>query len=238
MDSVRELAVTTFNALSGERISTLDELPKNYLELFRVNRSFGHDPYEMVLIARWVMAQLNNGQAVINPNEQAQLREKYPEKKQITDDFFKCRADLVAKEPDRWLALNQPFQPIWSAVQNAGFDEIVIVTTKNRVAVLDLCSFYRLPVEAKNVYAGDELKTKTQHFLTLAQRFAGDSMEFLEDSVQNLLTLRKELPKELCPKLLVARWGYLSASQLSSAEENGLTTFSQEEFLRWANIMG
>ena len=236
MDSVCELAVSTYNAVTAAGISSTEELPRGYLERFRVNRSFGHDPYEMVLIARWVLEGLNGPSKTITKADQGDLRLGSPERGEITKDFFECRAKLVEREKELWLQLNQPFQPIWGHLREHLPYELLIVTTKNRVAVLDLCAYYELPVDPKNIYAGDDLASKSDHFLSLSKRFPGETLEFLEDSVENLLMLRKSLPKEVCPELLVARWGYLSPEQLESAEKEGFKTFQQEEFLRHANF--
>lgn len=231
MDSVLELAVTAFNAVRGTQISNVESLPSGYLERFRVNRSFGHEPYEIVLIATWVLGQLERENPVITPEDQNLLRRANPEKEKITKEFFATRRWMLENHRESWFLLNRPFEPLWTELQNLLGHELIIVTTKNKQAVLDLCRYYGLPIEETDIYAGDQLSKKSEHFRSLARRFPGQKMAFLEDSLQNLLEIREELPKEICPELLIARWGYLSEAQLVKAEKEGFKVYGQSDFL-------
>jgi hypothetical protein len=141
--------------------------------------------------------------------------------------FFKERAEIVARHYHPWIALHRTYQPLWQTLA-AGTRPPLILTNKNRVATREIAQYFKLPVGDEHLFTGDNGVSKTENFRQLMTRYPSKRYAFLEDSLHNLDEIRENLPDapiELC----LVRWGYIDPSDITQAQQSGYTVLNQEE---------
>jgi hypothetical protein len=130
-----------------------------------------------------------------------------------------------------WLSLNRPFQPIWQQVAENHRKEPVILTNKNREAVLIQCRHFGFKISDDNVYSGDEGVTKIENMTCIMQRFAGANYVFIDDSVKNLREIDETFNREKdSVSLILATWGYTGPDDADIAKRLGYRPLAIEEF--------
>ena len=232
IDSMEEVLVSAFNAATTSLVSRVEDIGCNFAPLFRRNRCSARSAGEMVLLARWCLEQANTNPAAKIDREtfvawMQQLKERLLGSEQR---LFEVRTRLAESNAAAWLALNQPYQPIFDFVKSRYNLETVILTLKNKRAVLEICAHYGLKLKPENVYAGDGGTEKIQNLESIFKRFAVEQVTFVDDSITNLLELRQSRGASTL-KLLHANWGYVGEGDAKRAAEAGIRSLSQEELI-------
>jgi FMN phosphatase YigB (HAD superfamily) len=231
VDSVDEVIVNTYFALTGKAACGVDELPKQYPALYRINRFHVQPAGDLLLLAQWTLEQPES--ASIHPMS----REDYerlvrPHTATLTartEQFFAARKKLRAAINDHWYDCNRPFQPLWECLTAVPAEEIFILTNKNREAVIDLCRHFGKELRPDHIYAGDGGATKIENLKSLCPPGKHALPLFVDDSVYNLIELEDAFPGAI--DLALATWGYLGPDDLALATERGFAVYSQHDLI-------
>jgi len=236
LNSVLEVAVTAYNAVSGKLATSKEELPSGCLESFVRNRFHFQPAGDVLPLMGWCLEYGSvEPERILSAKEYRSLLEA--EKRPIrerTEKFFSTRKLFVERNREKWLALNEPYEPLWSSLRELGAGRVVILTNKNRQAVLDLTEHFNLRLEPENVYSGDGAVKKDENLRKLHARFRASHYLFVDDSLGNLRELREDFPAggtELELRLAFGTWGYLGPNDKLEAETEGLPMFSQADII-------
>lgn len=232
VDSVRETAVTAYNAVTGKTITRLDRLPAGLYDPFRRNRHVARSAPELFSLMGYCLdpngAQPGSG-LTRGAFEALLAKETLPPDDRAAR-FFWARGQFLHADRSGWLALNAPFQPLWNRLRERGGDEPVILTNKNRAAVLEICRRFDLTVSPENIYGGDDNRPKTQRMTLLDARFQDRPYTFIDDALQNLVGMDRHFNgKETVIRPVLARWGYLGPDDVDDARRFGYDVFDQED---------
>lgn len=132
-----------------------------------------------------------------------------------------------------WLKLNYPFQPIWDELSNREDEPLLVLTYKNKAAVLELFSANGRETPAENVYSGDGGVRKEDNLLKICQRFNCKTIHYIDDNLKNLRQLAASAPAQVQFVPLFAVWGYVTPEDIEQAAKEGLPALTQEEFLAY-----
>lgn len=227
LDSLDEVVVTAFNAVTGSAATTHAELPPTFIERFKKNRYHVGPAGDFLALAKWALSGEELHELTIE-GFQAVLAGEESSLKTRSVDFFKTRGRFIRQAKEAWLKLQRPVFPLWERLQRIAPEKILILTNKNLEAVLELCQYFNLPVPKENIYSGEGGATKSANFLSIHARFPASDFTFLEDSVRNLIEMQKEIPEGITLKPLLAAWGYLGPADIKLAEEHGISIVTQE----------
>ena len=134
--------------------------------------------------------------------------------------IYEARSQFIAGDPQGWLALHRPYQPLWDYLRGNRKYAVVILTNKNRDATLRLCRHFGLGVQAGDVYSGDHGAGKVENMRRIQKRFPGQSFGFIDDSVKNLRELENSINVEnRMIRLLLASWGYTGPRAEKTAQQ-------------------
>jgi hypothetical protein len=142
------------------------------------------------------------------------------------------RKHFIDQAHDTWMALHQPYQPIWAELLRCQKQPFVILTNKNRDATLRLCRRFGLDAKESDIYAGDHGVTKVENMKQIQARFRNEIYYFIDDSVKNLQELDTHLDsasKNLV--LLFASWGYTGPEDPGIARAAGYAVFKQTDLI-------
>ena len=229
IDSVDEVIVSSYYAITGNFVSSLDALPPLYTELFRANRFQIQSADDLIVLGRWCLTHSSP------PKERLITRTLFKElldsasisRSERRSLLFSHRARIIERTPDAWLALNRPFQPLWSALQKAP-DKVLIITNKNLDATLTLTRAYNLPLASSQIFSGDAGATKASHFESIKNQYQNREFLFIDDSIHNLTEMKRELSVRSPLSLGLALWGYIGESDPTIAQREGFLTLTQE----------
>ena len=228
IDSSAETGFTAYRLLTGEDVRALDDLPLWYRKLFAANRCWARKAHQIVGISRWCLEQQGDDAAQLTRTEAARWLETSDNDAGTTEQrFFETRMQFVARFPEEWLSLHLPYEPLWSRVQ-ALTSPPLILTSKNRAAVLALCEHFGLHVPAENLFSGDNFTSKATNIRTILTRLGGSAAAFLDDSLDNLLEVRSQAPA-ITP--LLGSWGYSPEEDLERAAVEGVRVLSIDEMV-------
>lgn len=233
VDTVDEMAVSTFNTLTDNLATTTDELPGNSGALFRTNRYHIQTAGDGVALMGWCLAQ-----AHLAPDHQMTKKEYETQRDRAPGSrhdramkFFEVRKRFLDHDTDRWRALNAPYKPLWDQLLSRG-DSVIILTHKNREAVVNLCHHYGLMILSKQVYSGDTGASKIENLLSIQRDFGREQFTFVDDNVENLKELNGHFNSDHpVIRLLLATWGYIGPDDRTEADLNGFSTVSQTEVI-------
>lgn len=136
----------------------------------------------------------------------------------------------MAADRRAWLALNAPFQPLWDRLREKGGDGPVILTNKNRAAVLEICRHFGLTAKPENIYGGDDNRPKTDRMEMLVARFGDRPYAFIDDALENLRQMAHHFNgKETVVRPILARWGYLKPGDVDEARRLGYDVIHQDD---------
>jgi len=232
IDPIRELALTTYNLVTNSSLSSLEELPSGYLELFCFNRHHSVTPSSLISLSLLTLETLASGGS---PTTFFSI-EEFSTKSNIEDanlspaNFFAARQRLIDEHPLKWLDLNKPFPLIWAAIQRLDPSKYFILTNKNRNAVKKICSHYGLTVSEGNLFTGEKGRTKKENILDLDKIGNRDTNYILlDDAIENLESLSPVLPGRIHP--IIATWGYGSSQDHLTAQKHGYELASEREFI-------
>lgn len=232
INSLMEIAVNGYNVVTESLHTDVNEIDGSYLKLFKTNRYLAHGPSELIVLARWCHENSVHGpDQVLTVSKFKELADagSLPEAQSL-QLWFETRNAFVEKDLESWLKLNYPFQPIWDALIKFGAENVVVLTTKNKNAVIDLSSHYGLNLPAKNIFSGEGHLSKVANFQQINKAFKADSYTFVDDSIHNLIDIAENLSSEQI-QLVLASWGYVGPSDCAEAIKLGFKVFSQEDII-------
>ena len=173
-------------------LTSINDIPKSYLELFLNNRSFVRSAGEMTALAIWCLENIKNPSLKLDLEQFQELYSTWNNLKELEERFFANRSQLADLLKEAWLNLHQPYQPLWSCLQKYQ-NEFFIVTQKNKQAVIDICAYFNLVIDSGNIYSGDNHKNKIDNFIILDKAHIDSSFLFIDDNLRNLIESHKDL---------------------------------------------
>ena len=234
MDSVREIAVTAYNMLKGTIVTRLNQLPPNALELFLRNRFHVQPIGDAPVLMQWCL-EIGDCEPdkLLSPQEYEDIIKKVDEPVAArTTRFFETRNRFKSSNPEAWIALNAPIQPLWHLMIENFVEDLLLLTNKNREATISLSHHFGLLISEDNVYSGDHGITKIENMTRIIQRFKRSKYTFIDDSVKNLREIDEHFNrKERIVSLIFAEWGYTGPDDSDLAKNLGYQALAIEEFI-------
>jgi phosphoglycolate phosphatase-like HAD superfamily hydrolase len=234
INSLDEVTLTAYNAVTGNHVTSLAELPAALVGLFQHNRFHVQAIGDAILLMTWCLNNYRNQPLqILNPHEYETL---ICGAKVSTIDrtlrIYETRSQFIANEPECWLALHQPYQPLWGELVQRPKYVFVILTNKNRDATLRLCQHFGLNIQATDVYSGDHGASKVENMRQIQKRFADQLFYFIDDSVKNLRKLENSANVEnKMIRLLLASWGYTGPHDEKIAQQYGYPVLNQKKLI-------
>jgi phosphoglycolate phosphatase-like HAD superfamily hydrolase len=238
INSLDEVTLTAYNSATGEKATSLADLPAALVGLFQHNRFHVQPIGDAVLLMNWCLKNYRNrSESILNPQEYETLISGADVSiDDRTRQIYEKRSQFIAKDPERWLALHRPYQPLWSQLTRRRKTGFVILTNKNRDATLRLCQHFGLSIDAVNVYCGDHGATKAEHMRQIQRRFTSQSFDVIDDSVKNLRDLENSLNAgDKMNRLMLASWGYIGPSDERIAQKYGYPVLNQKDLIALLN---
>ena len=234
IQSLPEIVVSAWNAVSGETRTSADELPEGFEPLFSRHFYLVQGAGNMLPLARWCRDKIEEdpGAALTRAGFLDLAGQEAEGFRARAKQIFAARLRFQEKDYAGWLALQRPYEPLWSALRRTA-SAPVIVTNKNRKAVQDLCSHFQLRLPDENIYSSDGGNDKMSNLTALVKRTGGQPFSFVEDSLLNLREVTPRFPALLTP--LLAAWGYLGTEDAAQAGKLGYRVVSQEEVVQILN---
>ena len=235
IDSVDELAVSAFNTVTDKIVMSVEDLPEGYITLFRLNRCRVQHAGEVPLLGRWCLENCSTSTARLLTREESEtLFFRTPdESHELSNRFFATRCAFADQNHEAWLRLSPPFQPLWDDIR--AMDDIVflVLTYKNRRAVLDIFGHNTLLIKPEQIFSGDNGTRKEDNLRRIAENYPGETFYFIDDCLKNLdeLTVAAAGTMKLVP--LLAGWGYVAPEDREAAVGKGYPVLSQAEFLEF-----
>jgi FMN phosphatase YigB (HAD superfamily) len=237
INSLDEITVTAHNAVTDRLDTTLRALSSNVIRLFQQNRFHVQGIGDVVTLMKWCKDNdSGDPDYIMSPEAYESLRiSAETPLVERTRTFFAVRKSFVHKDRERWLALNAPFPKIWNELKKIPVEKIVILTTKNREAVLQLCKFFGYELLDNNIYSGDDGILKTENLNAIHERFKAGPYDFIDDSLSNLKELDRHFntPDSKFINLILAAWGYIGPEDAGMAAALGYDIYSQEDFIAY-----
>ena len=233
LDSVREIAVTSYNMLKGTIVTRLDQLPQNALELFLRNRFHVQPIGDAPVLMKWCLEiGGSNPDKLLSPEEYSKIIQRVEEPVAArTTRFFETRNQFKSKDIEAWIELNAPVQPLWQIMVKKPTEDLVLLTNKNREATISLSNHFGLMISDDNIYSGDHGTTKIDNMTQIMQRFRQQAYAFIDDSVKNLREIDEHFNRqEKTISLIFATWGYTGPDDARTAEDFGYRVVTIDEF--------
>jgi phosphoglycolate phosphatase-like HAD superfamily hydrolase len=235
INSIKEACLSGYNAMNKTEHKELSAMPKNVYELFITNARHFHNPYTLCSLIKWCSENNStNPDKILTREEFKNYQQTLDiDPKEITPFFYSVRRKFMDTYPTEWANLNEPFSPIWEAVGEKDPNEIIILTAKNRAAVLKLCEFYGLKIPDENVYSGDQNKTKIDNFKSIQERFKTNQFSFIDDHLNNLNDINHAFNHDQKTiDLILCDWGYGDPQDFITAKASGFQVLGQEEVIK------
>ena len=153
--------------------------------------------------------------------------------------IYETRSQFIADDPESWLALHEPYQPLWDELIQRSNSVFVILTNKNRDAALRLCDHFGLGIQAADVYSGDDGRSKVENMRQIQKRYPDQPFGFIDDSVKNLRELEQyfNVDKQKI-QLMFASWGYTGPGDEKIALKYGYTVLNQKDLIAMLDYGG
>ena len=234
INSLDEVTLTAYNTATGKQVTSLADLPNALVGLFQHNRFHVQPIGDAILLMSWCLNNYRkkSGPILLNPQEYKGLISGATAS--ITDRtlrIYKTRRQFISRDLECWLALHRPYQPLWGQLIGRPKYAVVILTNKNRDATLRLCEHFGLGIDAVNVYSGDHGTSKVENMQQIQKRFAGEVLNFIDDSIKNLRELENSLNAEKRINLLLASWGYIGPQDERIAKQYGYPVLNQKDLI-------
>ena len=233
INSLDEVIITSYNVASAGLATSLAEIPPSYTNLFRINRFHLQPAGDFVLFARYCLEHQEK-QAVVLSNAEfdSVLANPSDSLGDRAQQFFESRGKFMEGDKTAWLDLHRPYYPLWTKLLELNPADIVILTNKNRLAVLELCHHFGLLIPPKNIFSADGGVSKITNLQEIRTRFSATHYSFIDDSVRNLSEIKEKVDNSQCPELLLASWGYLGPSDVEQGRAEGFTVLLQEDLVK------
>ena len=230
MDSVAEVAVSAYNACTRRLVTTVEGLPGGLLNSFKRRRHLMQTPSEAIPLMSWCLEK-NGALPGGDPGREgfARLCRSSPLSAEIRRRrFYRARQQLCDQSPGDFVRLNRPFQPLWDWLVKNQAVPFVLLTAKNRRAVLTLCRHFGLGIDAGDVYPGDGGVSKRANMEAIDRRFGAPGYLFIDDLLPNLMEVKAGFSgRKAALRLLLADWGYGPAEDAAAAAGEGIGVINQ-----------
>ena len=232
INSLDEVVLTTHNAVTGSLCTSLAEVTVDLLQMFKNNRFHVQPIGDAIALMNWCLINWQkDSHKILTPEEYQTIAQNSDIA--LTDRtrlIYDTRQRFIDRNTNRWLALHQPYQPLWNELIRPKNYPFIILTNKNYDATLRLCRHFGLNIDAKDIYSGDNGVTKIENMLRIQERFGKKSYSFIDDSVKNLKELDLYFNKEKkVLTFLLATWGYTGAQDSAMAQEYGYEALQQAD---------
>jgi FMN phosphatase YigB (HAD superfamily) len=234
INSLDEVALTAYNATTGKLVTCLADLPAALVGLFQRNRYHVQSIGDGILLMNWCLNNYGNkSEKFLNPHDyEAVISGAAVSLTDRTLRIYETRGQFIDKDPECWLALHQPYQPLWDQLIQLPKNAFVILTNKNRDATLRLCRHFGLGINADDVYSGDQGASKVDNMRQIQERFGDQLFSFIDDSIKNLRELENSLNVgDKTIRLLLASWGYTGPQDEKVAQEYGYPVLNQKDLI-------
>jgi len=234
INSLDEVTLTAYNTATGKRVTSLADLPTALVGLFKQNRFHVQPIGDAILLMNWCLNNYRNkSEQILNPHEyEALISDATISITDRTLRVYETRRQFIANDPECWLALHRPYQPLWDELIQRKKYVFAILTNKNRDATLRLCQHFGLGIHAVDVYSGDHGTGKVENMRQIQKRFTDQRYGFIDDSVKNLRELENSLNAEnKMIRLLFASWGYTGPRDEKIAQEYGYPVLNQKDLI-------
>ena len=234
INSLDEVTLTAYNAATGNRVTSLADLPTALVGLFQLNRFHVQPIGDAILLMNWCLNTYRTASdQILKPHEfESLISGTTVSITERTLSIYETRSQFIAGDPESWLALHRPYQPLWNELVQRPNSVFVILTNKNRDAVLRLCRHFGLGIHAADVYSGDDGRSKVENMRQIQNRYKDRPMDLIDDSVKNLRELEKSFDMENeKTRLLFAAWGYTGPGDEKIARRFGYPVFSQKDLI-------
>ena len=233
VNSLDEVTLTAYNTATGKQVTSLGDLPKALVELFQHNRFHVQPIGDAILLMDWCLNTYRNKSEpiLLNPHEYEVLTSGTTVSvADRTHRIYETRSQFIARDPERWLALHRPYQPLWGQLIRRLEFAFVILTNKNRDATLRLCEHFGLNIHAADVYSGDGGRSKVENMRQIQKRYTDQPYGIIDDSVKNLRELEKSFNVDMNKiRLFLASWGYTGPGDERIAIEYGYPVLCQKD---------
>src|SRR5262245_42577339 len=130
VDSLDEACLTAYNAATNQLKTTTQQLPQGYVTLFKSYRYHVLPAGDFIPFAGWCLANADNSAITLSREEYRRvvLQPESTALKERTARFYAARASLVELDKSHWLAMNSPYEPLWSVLKKKDPASIVILT--------------------------------------------------------------------------------------------------------------
>lgn len=234
LNSLDEVAVSAYNAVTGKMVTAIEKLPPDLVALFKRNRYHFQPAGDVIPLMQWSFdTYRTNPDKLLTRDEFLDIIDKTAEPlSSRTERFYATRNRFAEQDSQRWLSLNRPFQPIWNELINRGGEHVVILTNKNHEAVFRQCRHFGLNVARENIYAGDDGATKTSNLNALFKRFSDRPLCFIDDSLKNLQELNTHFnrPSGIL-SLSLASWGFIGPDDIKTARSSAFAVLGQKDLI-------
>lgn len=232
INSLDEVTLTAFNAATGKGVTSMADLPVALVGLFQYNRYHVQAIGDAILLMNWCLQpDRRSEQDMLKLEEyEALISVAKDSTAERTRRIYKTRKIFMEKDPAGWLALHQPYQPLWNELIRRPKSPVVILTNKNRDATLRLCRDFGLDDRRIHVYSGDNGASKIENMQRIKDRFGVGPFYYIDDSLKNLKELDAALNRRrkiLIP--LLASWGYTGPEDERSARKCGYAVLKQTD---------
>lgn len=232
IDSTPEIMVSAYNTVTSSIITDQENIPDIFKEKFLRSRAHARNAADMVALAEII---LNHPDWLgdLSQHRLEEFRKTCGSVVKLQKALFDARAVFLKKDPDSWYAHNVPFEPLWSLLRDGHFKNFVIVTNKNRKAVLNLCRRYELEVPAERILSGDAGISKLARILTYLNMEPAERVMYFEDAVGNLEEVVTGLSDRVSIIPVLVTWGELAEGDRARAEQikARLVCLEEEELL-------
>ena len=233
VNSIYEVALTSYNALNGSTVRSLEELDAGYRALFLANRYHAQPAADFIPLARWCEKNCSRPNETLDNVEFKNLLLAEPlDKDARREAFFEARAQFIRDDRTSWLNVHSTFSPPWSFLQ-ASPQTLVLLTNKNKAAVIELCSHFKLEINPDNIFSGDQGTSKLENLGKIRERFSSSRYYFIDDSIKNLRELKGKLGQDTDVDLWLAAWGYIGPTDTRDALSEDIGVVSQENCEDW-----
>jgi FMN phosphatase YigB (HAD superfamily) len=235
MSSLNEVVLTVYNAATGGLQTSTAGLPQGPATLFRRNRFHVQHIGDGLTLMKWCLkAAAGQSDRILDPREYRLLvAGSAGDLAARTRLIYETRNIFIERDPERWFALHEPYQPLWNALTGQKIQPFVILTNKNRDATIRLCRFFGLEINSDEIYSGDESVSKVENMRSILMRFKAEGYVFIDDSIKNLQDIQTAFQGENPDlKLLFASWGYTGPEDMRIARASGYPVIGQEDAVR------
>jgi hypothetical protein len=233
IDSIDELALTAFNAANDSLADRLEAMPNTAYRHFKANRFHFQRAGDALPLMHWSLQQSDTQKLTIlsEKNFRQLIGQAAKPLSERTQKLFDTRRRLRHLDRQRWLKMHQPCQPLWSAVA-ASDGPTVILTHKDRAAVLELARALGLALNPRHLFTGDGGLSKARQWHAITASYQRSQYWFVDDSIKNLKEIDSIRDSSSgTTHLILADWGYLGPADRQEARQIGLDICSQADVI-------